>query len=101
MTHTNPDSEIEITFSSDLVQEYTAHKILVNHETMSYFLSKLTQKRETIAKRTLSTTWDLDDWSKEDSYIEKWKLELLASLSKYNWAFFLLEPDNLPNRKQS
>lgn len=83
-----------------LVKEYTEMKILVPHETMSYFLSKLTQKRETIAKRTLSTTWDLDEWSKEDSYIEKWKLELLATMSRYSWPFFLLEPDNLPNAKK-
>ena len=86
---------------SDLTQEYTELKIRVAPETMAYFLSKLKQKRQTIAKRILEPVWVLDDWCKEATYIEKWKLEILGSLSKYNWAFFLLEPKNLPTNQSN
>lgn len=86
---------------SKLTQEYTELKILVAPETMKYFLRTLKQKPETIQKRTLTHWTDFQDWCKEPSYIEKWKLELLASLGKYNWSFFLLEPQNLPNKRVS
>lgn len=85
---------------SGITQEYKALKVLVNKETMTFFLNKLKQKRSTIAKRILSSEWEIEDWCKEDSYIEQWKLEILASMSKYNWAFFLLEPRNLPDRRR-
>lgn len=84
-----------------LTQEYTELKILVHPKVMKYFLSTLKLKRKTIEKRTLSHWTDVDDWLKKPTYIEKWKLEILGSLSRYNWAFFLLEPDNLPNKRKS
>lgn len=84
---------------SDLIQEYKALKIKVAPETMKYFLSTLKLKQKTVEKRTLSHWTDIEDWCKEPTYIEKWKLEILGSLGKYNWAFFLLEPNNLPKQK--
>lgn len=80
--------------------EYTELKILVAPETMKYFLSTLKQSRRTIEKRTLSHWTDIEYWLKEPTYIEKWKLEILASLGKYNWAFFLLDPKNLPKDRK-
>ena len=82
-----------------LTQEYTALKILVAPETMKYFLSTLKQTQKTIEKRTLSHWTDIEDWCKEPTYIEKWKLEILGSLSKYNWSFFLLKPTSLKKLK--
>jgi len=82
---------------SSVAEEYTALKIWVDPETMSYFISKLKQSKKYIAKRCLSHITDIDDWCTEKSLIEQWKLESLASISKYNWAFFLLKSDNLPN----
>lgn len=48
--------------SSDLVETYEAMKIKVDPEVMSFFLSKLPQKRSTIAKRILCHQSDLEEW---------------------------------------
>jgi hypothetical protein len=82
-----------------------AIEIDVPLETMDFVLSKIKMKPKTIAKRLLMEEWQVNVWfdgtaDKHDLNIYMWRLKILASLThKYNWAVFLLKPENLPGRK--
>lgn len=83
-----------------------AIEIDVPLETMQFVLSKIKMKPKTIAKRLLIEEWQVNVWfdgtaDKHDLQIYMWRLKVLASLThKYNWAIFLLKPDNLPGNKR-
>lgn len=81
-----------------------AIEIDVPLETMQFVLSKIKLKPKTLAKRLLMQQWQVERWldGKADKYdlqVYIWRLKLLASLTgRFNWAVFLLKPDNLPKR---
>lgn len=98
----------------ELMQEYRkaqqeavgdAIEIDVPLETMQFVLSKIKLKPKTIAKRLIIQEWQVQRWldGKADKYdlnVYMWRLKLLASLTgRYNWAVFLLKPDNLPGNR--
>lgn len=79
-----------------------AIEIKVAPETMKFVMSKIKLQLNTIAKRTLTPQWVVEKWSngKGDQYdyeVYIWKLKILASLAHFNWAVFLLKPENLPD----
>lgn len=82
-----------------------AIEIDVPLETMQFVVSKIKLKPKTIAKRLIMQEWQVQRWldGKADKYdlnIYIWRLKLLASLTgRYNWAVFLLKPDNLPGNR--
>lgn len=84
-----------------------ALEVKVNPETMKFVISKIKLKNETIADRTLQPLWLIHSWisGKGDSYdyeVEIWVLRILAHLTrKYNWAIFLLEPENIRELQKS
>lgn len=75
-------------------------------ETMQFVLAKVKLQPKTIAKRLLMQEWQVQHWldgaaDQYDLQIYIWRLKVLASLTgRYNWAVFLLKPDNLPGRKE-
>lgn len=80
-----------------------AIEIKVPLKTMQFVLSKIRMKPENIAKRLLlHDTYLIDKWTDgtADEYnleIYMWRLKILASLThKYNWAIFLMKPENIP-----
>lgn len=83
-----------------------AIEIDVPLETMQFVLSKIKLKPKTIAKRLLMQQWQVERWldGKADQYdlnIYIWRLKVLASLTgRFNWAVFLLKPDNLPGKRR-
>jgi hypothetical protein len=82
-----------------------AIEIDVPLETMQFVLSKIKLKPKTIAKRLIMQEWQVQRWldgsaDKYDLNVYMWRLKLLASLTgRYNWAVFLLKPDNLPGNR--
>lgn len=83
-----------------------AIEIDVPLETMQFVLAKVRLKPKTIAQRLLMQEWQVQRWidgtaDKYDLNIYMWRLKILASMSRrYNWAVFLLKPDNLPGVKK-
>lgn len=81
-----------------------AIEIDVPAKTMQFVMSKIKLKPKTIASRTLTPEWVVELWlngkgDKYDLQVYIWKLKILASLThRYNWAIFLLEPENLPTK---
>lgn len=81
-----------------------AIEIDVPLETMQYVLSKIKLKPKTIARRLLMQEWQVNVWfdgtaDKHDLQVYMWRLKILASLTRrFNWAIFLLKPENLPKR---
>lgn len=81
-----------------------AIEIDVPAKTMQFVMSKIKLKPKTIASRTLTPEWVVELWlngkgDKYDLQVYIWKLKILASLThRYNWAIFLLKPENLPTK---
>lgn len=82
-----------------------AIEIDVPLKTMQFVLAKVKLQPKTIAKRLLMQEWQVQRWldgtaDQYDLQVYMWRLKILASLTgRYNWAVFLLKPDNLPGAK--
>lgn len=80
-------------------------EIKVASETMQAVMARIKLKDKTIADRVLEPLWRIEKWrngtgDKYDLEVEQWKLRILANLTRqYNWAVFLLRPDNLQGLK--
>ena len=65
-------------------------------EVMRFVLSRCKQSDKTLASRILVAEHQIIDWRENGGLVEIWRLKVLASLTKkYNWAVFLLKPENL------
>lgn len=76
-------------------------EIKVAPETMQAVMGRIKLKDKTIADRVLEPVWRIEAWREgtADTYdleVEQWKLRILANLTRrFNWAVFLLKPENL------
>lgn len=79
----------------DLIEKQTVGAgicLEVNPKVMSKFIETCSASKKTIAKRILSSEWQIDEWCKKKEPIEIWKLKVMATFNrKYNWLVFLLK----------